>query len=103
MKCTALGIQSVTMQHLCMLTYNQIYPLDHFEMYRYTKSQGCVTIAKIVLQVNYTSKTNEILQKIRFVVTRGGMGRGQGWQELNKGSQKIQNFSYEYNVQHDKY
>ena len=38
---------------------NQTYCDDHFEMYRNIESQCCEPGTNIVLQVNYTSKTNK--------------------------------------------
>ena len=46
---------------------------DHFEMYRNIQSLRCVPGTNIVVYINYTSKTNKLIEKeIRFVVTRGG-------------------------------
>ena len=39
-------------------------------------------------------KNKHIYRKRRFVVTRGG---GQGEVELDEGSERVQNFSYEIN------
>ena len=97
-----------------MVTYcNYNYRADHFEMYRNSKSLCCVTGTNIVLQVNYTSKTNKQTNKqtnlekkrsdLRFPKARGGGG------ELDEGGQKGQTSSYKIskyygcNVQHDKY
>ena len=45
-----------------------------------------------MLQVNYTSKVNKLIEKeTRFVVSRG---REQGQVDLDVGSQKVQTFSY---------
>ena len=39
---------------------NQTYPDDHFEMYRNTKSLGCITGTNIVLQDKYRRKGDQI-------------------------------------------
>ena len=58
--------------------HNQTYCSYHFEVYRNIESLCCVTGTTIVLQVNYTSKTNKLIEKeIRFVVPVGG-GRREG-------------------------
>ena len=48
--------------------------------------------------VNYTSKTNKLIEKeVRFVVTRGrGWGRGWGV-ELDEGGPKVQTSNYKIN------
>ena len=81
MKCTVWGIQSITMSYLCMVTYrNQIYRGDQFEMCRNIESLGCVTETNIVLQVNYTSKTNKVIKKDQICAARGGgKGREHNW------------------------
>ena len=64
-------------------------------MYRNIQSLCCTAGTNIVLQVNYTLSTNELIEKvIRFVFTRDG-----GWVEweLNEGSQKVQTSSDEIN------
>ena len=50
---------------------------DHFEMYGNTKSLCYITETNIVLQVNYTLKTNKFIEKeIKFVVIIDGeMGK----------------------------
>ena len=59
---------------------NQTYRGDHFEMYRSTESLCCVPGTNIVLQVNYTSKTNKQTnsQKKRsdLWLPEAGVGRG---------------------------
>ena len=48
------------------------------------------------MEVNYTSKTNKLIEnEIRFEVTRG---RGWGKGELDEGGQKVQTCSYEINT-----
>ena len=78
-KCTVWGIQSITMEYLCVMTDgNQTYRDDCFKMYGRTESLCCILATNIELQVNYTSKTKKLIEKeIRFVVTRGGVGRGE--------------------------
>ena len=49
---------------------------DHFEMYRNTELLYCAPGTNIVVQVNYTSKTNSE-KETRFVINRG-QGRGRG-------------------------
>lgn len=62
------------------------YHNDYFEIYRNIKSLHCEPETNIVLQVNYTSKTNAEEEKIRFVVT-GGRGWEEG--ELDEDSQNV--------------
>ena len=51
-------------------------------MYANVKSLCCVPGTHIVLWVNYTSKTNKLIEKeIRFVVTRGGGGGKEDWRK----------------------
>ena len=61
---------------------NLTYHGDHFEMYRNIKSLGCVTRTSIVLQVNYTSKTNKQTHRKRDQICgyprQGVGGRGIG-------------------------
>ena len=57
---------------------NRIYHGDHFKMYRDIESLCCVPGTNIVLQVNYTSKTNKFIEKeIRFVAIRDEGSRGE--------------------------
>ena len=48
---------------------------DYFALYRNVKSLCFVTETSRALSVNYTSKTNKLIEKeIRYMVTRGGDG-----------------------------
>ena len=62
-----------------MLTdYNQTYPGDYFEMYKNTKSLCCVTGTNILLQVNYASKMNKLIERDQICgYLRGGVGEGE--------------------------
>ena len=69
---------------------NQTYHGEHFVIYKNTESPY-VLGTNIVLQANYTSKINKLIEKeITFVVTRG---KGQGEGELDEGSQRVQSSS----------
>ena len=69
---------------------DQTYCGDQFEMYRNNKSLCCVKGTNIVLQVNYTSKTNTLIKKRPdlWLPEVGGQG------ELGEGSQKVPTSSY---------
>ena len=73
-------------------------------MYRNIKSLCCIQGTNIVLLVNYTSKTNKLIDKSLWLPEAAGGERGIGW-----GRQKVQISSYKTNkyqgctVQHDKY
>ena len=75
---------------------NWTYQGDHFEMYRNILSLCCVPWTNRVLQVSYTSKTNEQIHRKRdqIVVNRGG---GWGESELDEGSQKVRTSNYKIN------
>ena len=61
-KCTACGIQLFILQCLCMLTdANETHHVDHFAMCRNIKSPCCALGTNVVLQVDYTSIKNKIL------------------------------------------
>ena len=65
-------------------------------MHRNIKSLGYVLGTNIVLQINYTSKTNKLIEKeVRFVVTRG---RYWGEGGLDKSSQKLQTTNYKISM-----
>ena len=76
-------------------------------MYRNIKSLCYIPGTNIVLQVNYISKTNKLVEKRDQICghQRGGLGEG----GLDEGGQKVRDPSYEINmcqkceVQHDKY
>ena len=70
---------------------NQAYCDDHFEMYRNTELLCYATGANIVLQTNYTSKTNKQTnsQKKKSDSLPEWVGGGR---ELDEGSQKGTNF-----------
>ena len=70
-----------------MVTSNQTYFGEHFEMYRNIKSQCCVPGNNIILQVNYTLHTQENALRKRDQIW--GYQRCQGEEkELDKNNQK---------------
>ena len=80
----------------------------HFEMHRNIESLCCVMRNNIVLQVNYTSKTSEQIDKKKRSIY--GYQRWVCVEEWwMKAVKKVQTFSYKINwfqgcnVQHDKY
>ena len=86
------------MQYLCMVPDdNQIYHGDHFEMYRNIDSLCCVTQTNVVLQINYTSKTNTKKKRSDLWLLEAGGSRGY------EGCQKIQTPSYKINTGNIKY
>ena len=88
MKCTVWGLQSITMEYLCMMTDgNQTYHSDHFEMYRNIESLCCVPGTNIVLQISYTSKTNKQTHRKRDEIC-GYQRWGMGEEELDEGSNR---------------
>ena len=83
------------------MTYcNYIYHGDHFEMYRNIESLCCATGTTVVLQVNYTSKTNKLIEKEIRLRWKGELDEGN--QEVHTSSNKI-NKCQDCYVQHDKY
>ena len=61
-------------------------------MYRKIKLPYFTTETKVTLWVNYTSKTNKLIEKdVLCVVTRGRVGE-EG--ELDEGNQKVQISNY---------
>ena len=71
---TVWGIQSITMQYLCMMTDDKTYPGDDFEKYRNTVSLCCVPGTNILLQVNYASKTNSQKKRSDLWLPEAGVG-----------------------------
>ena len=76
---------------------NQTYHGEQFVIYRNMESLCHAPVTNIVLQVNYTTKTNkQNSQKKRsdsWLPEVGGMGEG----ELDEGGQKLQTSSYKIN------
>ena len=53
---------------------------DIFVIYRRVESLCCMPGSNIMLQVNYNSKANKLIEKeIRFVVTKDQKVRGRGY------------------------
>ena len=73
------------------MTDNQTYSGDHFEIYRNIESLYYEPGNNIMLQVNYTSKTNSQKKSSDFWLPEV-VGRGEG--EFDEGGQTVQNSSH---------
>ena len=79
-----------------MVTYhNQTSHSDHFEMYTDTESLCCVTRTNLELQVNYTSKTDKLIERDQICGYHRPKGGRRG--KLDEGRQKVHTPSYEIN------
>ena len=85
------GIQSITMQYLCMMTDDKTYPGDDFEKYRNRESLGCAPGTNTMLQFNYTSETNSWGKRLGEWLPEAGK------EELDESDQKVQTPSFKRN------